>query len=85
MKIVKVVNQSGLEVILYLVDSDLVTDCVSQVPASEFGACSVPNVGDLDICVVLFRLIDCLVDLLIVCDSSTEVFGCQLGILPAHR
>lgn len=40
-----------------------------------------PNVCDLDVSEMSFGLINCLVDLLIVLDPCTEVFGSFFGVL----
>ena len=40
-----------------------------------------PNICDLDVSEMFFRLVNCLIDLLIVLNSCVEVFGSFFGVL----
>lgn len=43
----------------------------------------IPNVNDLHVCQVSLRLIDGLVDFLVISDSVTEIAGGRFRILPS--
>lgn len=81
MQVGEVVYKAGLEIVLNLVDDDLMPTDVSAWSIILLQRWTVPNVGDLDISKMLLRLVDGLIDFLVVFDPSPEVFGSFFGIL----